>query len=248
MSVNDQIPEPPITPVGITRELFVPPFWLVTGLILLVVLTWIPLSMIALSRVSRSPRPRVHIFQDMDVQPRYEAQSPSRVFADGRGMRPEIPGTVARGELDGDDHYRRGYSLVERESGAGLEVRYHSGFPAAFEVSENSARRGRQLFNIYCAVCHGRDGNGNGPIHQRAMELEQAAWIPPSSLHSDTVRERKEGHLFNTITNGIRNMAGYGEQLDVADRWAVVLYIRALQRSQNATLEDVPPERRDQIR
>ena len=87
-----------------------------------------------------------------------------------------------------------------------------------------------------------------GPVALRADKLQEGTWTPPSSFHSDLIRERPVGHLFNTITNGIRSMPGYADQIPADDRWAIIAYVRALQRSQKATLEDVPPEMRSKLR
>jgi mono/diheme cytochrome c family protein len=104
-------------------------------------------------------------------------------------------------------------------------------------------KRGQQRYNIYCAPCHGLAGEGDGLVAKRAQELQQGTWaFPPTSLHSEAVRPQPVGQLFNTITNGVRKMPAYGAQISVQDRWAIVLYVRALQRTQNARPEDVPPE------
>ena len=81
------------------------------------------------------------------------------------------------------------------------------------KVDEPLLRRGQLQFNIYCAPCHGNDGYGDGPVHQRAIALQEPKWVPPSNLHDATVKAPAGGHLYNTITNGIRNMAGYGSQI-----------------------------------
>jgi mono/diheme cytochrome c family protein len=85
-------------------------------------------------------------------------------------------------------------------------------------------------------------------IAQRAEALQEGTWTPPSSFHTDLVRGRQVGHLYNSVSNGIRTMPGYGSQIEVHDRWAIVAYLKALQRSQNATVDDVPAELRDQLR
>jgi mono/diheme cytochrome c family protein len=108
--------------------------------------------------------------------------------------------------------------------------------------------RGQQRFNIYCAVCHGTDGYGNGPVNNRAVQRQEQKWVPAANLHSDVVRSRPDGHIFNTITNGIRNMAGYGSQIPVQDRWAIVAYLRALQLSQHAPASAVPAEQLNTMR
>ena len=85
-------------------------------------------------------------------------------------------------------------------------------------------------------------------VSKRADALMEGTWTPPTSFHTDLIRERPDGHLYNTISNGIRNMPAYGSQISVADRWAIVAYVRALQRSQNATVDDVPEDIRAQLR
>lgn len=219
-----------------------PPFWMVGGFLILVVLTLLPLVLAALSRVTRSGNERIHLVQDMDNQPRYEEQDTSPVFADGRAMRPKIPGTVARGQLQEDDHYERGYVMAAGQGGA-QQPRFFEGFPEQAKVDEKLLQRGQQRYNIYCAVCHGVDGRGQGPVHMRATELQEARWVPPSDLTSGPVRARPDGHIYNTINNGIRNMGPYGVQIPPPDRWAIVAYVRALQLSANAPLNAAPPEK-----
>ena len=115
-------------------------------------------------------------------------------------------------------------------------------------VTSELMERGRQRYNIYCAVCHGLAGDGDGLVARRAMELQQSTWVPPTSLHSPPVREQPVGKLFNTVTNGIRKMPGYASQITTEDRWAIVLYVRALQRSRHATVGDVPEDLVPQLR
>ena len=85
-------------------------------------------------------------------------------------------------------------------------------------------------------------------ISIRALEQQTPDWVVPTTLHGSSVRRQPVGKLFNTVTNGTGKMPGYAAQIPVEDRWAIVLYIRALQRSQNASIEDVPPEIRSQLR
>lgn len=212
------------------------PRWIVYTLLIAVVASWLPLAFIARARAVRSDQPRIHVFQDMDNQPRYNPQAASAIFADGRAMRPEIPGTVARGELHGDDALYRG--KIGEEWVAEIPL----------PVTEPFVRRGQERFTIYCAPCHGLNGAGAGPVHQRAVKLGEPKWVPPTSLLSEQVRERADGHVFNTITNGIRNMAAYGPQISTNDRWAIVAYIRALQLSRDAGIDDVPVQERDRLR
>jgi len=109
--------------------------------------------------------------------------------------------------------------------------------------------RGRTQFEIYCATCHGNDGRGNGLVNRRAQRILATAWVQPSSMHQDTLYSDAypDGKLFSTISNGIRKMGGYSSQINVRDRWAIVAYVRALQASQNASLEDVPLDKRNEL-
>ena len=212
------------------------PRWIVYTLAIAVVLSWMPLALIVRARAVRSDDTKLQIIQDMDNQPRCNPQAPSPIFADGRAMRTNVPGTVARGQLWDDDHFCRG-----RVNGDWAKDN-----PVA--ITESFVRHGQQRFDIYCATCHGLAGAGDGPIHQRAVKLGEPKWVPPTSLTSQQVRERADGHIFNTITNGIRNMPAYGPQIPAEDRWAIVAYVRALQLSRDASINDVPPSERDRLR
>lgn len=222
-----------------------PPFWLLAIFLVLVVVSWIPLVVIARARVTRSPNTRIHIFQDMDKQPRYETQDHSPVFADGRAMRPEILGTIRRGGLVDDDHLTRGFRIDGiDEQAQRYNVTFFDQFPPQIANEQIFTRqflaRGKQRFEIFCLPCHGADGSGLGPINQRAEELQQqgttgTTWVRAASLHDPAVVARPAGHIFNTISKGIRTMPAYEQQIpDPYDRWAIVAYVRALQLSQNA--------------
>jgi mono/diheme cytochrome c family protein len=117
------------------------------------------------------------------------------------------------------------------------------------ELSEEALARGQQQFNIYCSVCHGMNGRGNGLVNRRAQKILATTWTPPSNMHDPTLYADvyPDGKLFSTITNGVRKMPGYASQIKAKDRWAIVAYVRALQASQNATLEDVPESQRSKI-
>jgi mono/diheme cytochrome c family protein len=212
------------------------PSWILFAVVALVVVSWVPLALIMRARVTTSPNPRIHIVPDMDNQPKYKAQSRNPLFADRRAMRPPVPGTVARGAaLDRPDVTtgRVGDDWVAANP---------------MPVDRDLLGRGRQRYDVFCSPCHGLTGFGDGMVARRADELQEGTWTPPTSFHTDLIRERPDGHLYNTIANGIRNMPGYGSQIPVEDRWAVVAYVRALQRSQNATVDDVPPAIRAQLR
>lgn len=218
----------------------------------LAVLAVVPPLLIARSRATTSEQPPLRSFKDMDFQPKKKTQTTSRLFADGRAMRPPVPGTVARGELNENSILFRGISSAsaspERLTGgqtqsstdspAGQESDWTETLPVA--ASDELMQRGRERFNIFCATCHGRAGDGDGPVSVRALALEQGTWVPPTSLHADHVLKQPDGKLFNTITNGIRKMPGYADQIFPEDRWAIVLYVRALQRTRNASPSDLP--------
>ena len=163
--------------------------------------------------------------QDMHDQAKVEALEGSDFFADGRGSRPLVAGTVARGGLRLDAHYFTG-----RVGDAFVDT-----FPAA--VTRDSLARGRERYDIFCAPCHDRVGNGLGMIVRRGFRR-------PPSLHIDRLREAPPGYFVDVITRGFGAMSDYAAQVPPADRWAIAAYIRALQLSQNARVEDVPPEAR----
>lgn len=209
------------------RKSATPPFWLVAVFLVLVVLSWIPLVLIARARVSKSDKPRIALIQDMDEQPRYDTQTHSPVFADGRTMRLPVAGTIARGDLQGPDDYAGGFTTGDD----GKPV-FIVNFPKDLKLNQALLNRGQTEYNIYCLPCHGADGTGNGMVNRKALDLK-GAWIPAANLHDAAIRNRPAGHLYNTIVHGIRSMPPYGAQIqNIEDRWAVVAYVRALQLSQ----------------
>ena len=226
------------------------PSWLLYLIIIAIVGSWMPLAAAIRARFVRSHKPAVHLFLDMDVQPRYEPQADSAVFANDMAMRPPIPGTVKRGGLEEDDFFYRGFSLISTSATTQPEVRWYEGFPPNLTVDAEMLTRGKELFARYCYLCHGYDGYGYGPIHVRAQQrpADNSGWVQPSNLHDDDRRARTTGHIFNTVTNGIRTMAGYGHQIPAPeDRWAVVAYVKALQLSQHAPPEMIPEDLREQV-
>jgi mono/diheme cytochrome c family protein len=213
------------------------PMWVYGFIIATTVLALIPFALVARARASKSPNPHYHIFADMDFQPKAKSDSAFELFPDGRANRGEIPGTVARGSLNADDHYYRGI-----ENG-----KWALTFPRQVDVDQKNMAWGKQRFEIYCAPCHGFDGQGNGAVVERSKRLNMA--LNAQNLTGNlAVVTQPNGQIFNTISNGYNTMAGYAAQIPVADRWAIVLYVRALQRSQHATQEDVPADRRGDIR
>ncbi len=219
-----------------------PPFWLSATLIVLIVVSWVPLVFIARARMSTSTSPRVHIFQDMGNQPKYKPQSASLVFADGRSDRIGVQGTVARGHMDTDDHFDHGFARTFNAQASKWDVAFFEDFPQQINIDPATLAKGQERFNIYCTPCHGYDGQGMGMVHLRAQELQQSAWVPPTNLVSDAVRARQTGHIYNSVTQGIRSMAGYGSQISTHDRWAIVAYVRSLQLAYNVPAGNLPAD------
>lgn len=352
------------------------------GVITLITASLIPLAIVANMRAGRDDRPRWHVFFDMDFQPKKKAQSTTTIFADGRTARPQVPGTVARGQLEEQDPYYLGYDpakvaaagsatsvrLVSVQDGAtekssetpkapalegavddskpvkdaapkngkgkkakadaakkeasksdeaksddakpadntqksdeakkstdaktasdakkpeppsapapakvdapsaantvaspasagsnatssaaagspaGPNLPWVTDFPTP--ISEEMLALGKAKFEITCSVCHGYAGQGDGLVHRRAEQLQQGYWLPPTSLHEKRIQDQAVGNIFYTITNGKGKMAGYGTVLTPKERWAIVMYVRALQRSRDANINDVPVDQRAKL-
>ena len=165
----------------------------------------------------------------MHDQPKYTAYKPSDFFPDGRSARPLVEGTIAQGQLNDDELLYDG-----RADGQPATV-----FPFAIDAAV--MQRGRERYNIYCTPCHGLTGDGDGMVVQRGYRR-------PSSFHVDRLRQAPPGHLFDVMTNGFGAMPDYAAQIPVRDRWAITAYIRALQLSQYATVAELSPEARGQLR
>ncbi len=163
--------------------------------------------------------------QDMHNQPRYEPMEYSAFFPDQRAARPVPAGTVARGQLHEDQHFYTGK----------VGGRFAETFP--MPITRALLERGRERYDIYCSPCHDRTGSGSGMIVRRG-------YLAPPSFHIERLRSQAPGYFFNAITNGFGKMPSYALQIPVADRWAIVAYVRALQLSQHATLADVPAAER----
>lgn len=175
-----------------------------------------------------SEKPPIHINPSMDNQPKYLPQSASQFFVDGASMRLPVPGTVARGDLREDDALYRG-----------VDANGQPVLKNPLPITMDLLRRGQERYNIYCSPCHSRIGDGRGIVVKKGM-------LPPPNFHTDQVRQYPDGHFFQVISNGIRNMPAYGPQIAVKDRWAIVAYVRALQRSQHAKLDDLPEDVRSE--
>lgn len=208
------------------------PTWVRAASVALAAAALVPFAWFAAARFGDSTRAPFHLVGDMDWQPRFRAQAANPHYADGRAMRPDVAGTVAVGELDRDGAVATG--KVGQDWCTQIPV----------PVDARVLARGRERFGIYCAPCHGGAGYGDGLVAVRASELMEPNWVPPASLHDPVVRARSVGQLYDTVRNGVRTMPAYGRQISRDDSWAIVAYVRALQRSQNAKPEDVPPAAR----
>ncbi len=163
--------------------------------------------------------------QQMDRQPYQRPLTASDVFPDGASARPLPADTVARGQRQDDPALSTG-----KVGGADV-----ADVPVA--VTREVLAWGQSRFTIFCSACHGSAGYGDGLVVQRGF-------TPPPSFHTEALRQAPVGHYFDVITSGFGAMPSYAAQVDVPDRWAIVAYIRALQRSQHASLEDVPADQR----
>lgn len=198
-------------------------------------------------RGETSQDPPIVLLRNMHQQQRYNPQSVSRFFADGRTMRPTPRGTIARfpgGANATYEGFSVGRSTIYDAEGdyervaLGVEAdgtTYVPTIPATLagspEATQRLVERGRQRYGIYCTPCHGLAGDGRGVVWQRGQGGAYAYPQPPS-FHDDRLRHAPDGQIFATITNGVRNMPPYAAQIPVEDRWAIVSYVRALQISQ----------------
>jgi mono/diheme cytochrome c family protein len=151
---------------------------------------------------------------NMDSQPKYNEYKPGELFSNGQSRVAPPPGAVARDDLD-----------------------YANEKAVKPPLTASLLARGREQLDIYCAPCHGRTGDGNGMVVQRGMPQ-------PPSFHAERLRQAKDQHFFDVISNGHGVMYGYGDRVRPRDRWAIVAYVRALQLSQTASLNDIPPDQR----
>jgi mono/diheme cytochrome c family protein len=159
---------------------------------------------------------------DMHVQPRVNPLAKSDFFPDQRGARPLVEGTVARGQLHEDIYFYTG------------KIGNTPGDFMPFPVTKEVLERGRERYNIFCAPCHSRVGDGNGFVPSRGFARK------PPSYHIPRLQKAPVGYFFDVITEGFGTMPDYASQIPARDRWNIVAYVRALQLSQNATMADVP--------
>jgi mono/diheme cytochrome c family protein len=198
--------------------------------------------------------------QDMHDQPKYRPLRPVEqvgTINDGRSARPAIEGTVARGDLREDVEFYTGKLAGFNQStarGPAGGTSQSAGQSAAagtpelqgfvtefpFQITASDLDRGQERFNVYCSVCHGPLGYGDGMIPRRGFRK-------PPSYHEDRLKKAPIGYFFDVVTNGFGNMPDYAAQVEPIDRWRIIAYIRALQLSQSGTVADVPPDKREEL-
>ncbi len=202
-------------------------------------------------RGEKSTGSPIELFPDMVRQPKVRAQAPLGFFADGRGSRVPVTGTVpigyempkpgvaaspgtspVTGAPMGRAHLAFSEGMDYFNTGK-MGTNWGTGIP--IPVTAELMQRGQERFNINCAVCHGATAAGNGVTKQYGLTTV-------ATLQDARIRSMADGEIFNTITNGKNTMMSYGPNVTVDDRWAIITYLRALQRSQNATTADVPPQ------
>lgn len=186
---------------------------------------WALVVVAALSSCARgctSSRPPIHLNPNMDVQPRAEPQSGNAFFYDGAEMRAPVEGTVARGELRDSSPFW---------TGKDADGAFVTANPVA--VDDKIRARGQQRFDIYCAACHDKNGDGKGILFERGK-------VPTPSFHQDRLRQMPDGQIFDTITNGLGLMPSYKYPIPVADRWAIIVHLRELQERRLARSHSTP--------
>lgn len=210
-------------------------FWQI--IVLLVAFGMIPMALVFKSSFAVSDAEPLRIDHGMAYQQKQKAQNPApaNTLPMGVGNIPNVEGTVAFGSTE-DEHFNKGK----------VNGQFVNGFPAKLKDKLDDAMmaRGQRQFTIYCSVCHGTAGYGDGMVHRRATELASSPdptnlslWVPPKSFHDPLIASKPDGELFDTITWGKNKMMGYGYRLTPEDRWAIVLYVRALQKSQTGKVQ-----------
>lgn len=191
-----------------------------------------------------SDRRPLMLLSDMDFQPRYNPQAASPFFADGRTMRTPPTGTIPFG---GNDYDSDAGSPHQNPDFLKADDAFYRGKVGNVWASRNPLpvdlallRRGQNRYNIHCALCHGATGMGNGVMTQYGM-------VGVASITDELHKLMSDGEYYSVITNGKGRMMTYAPQIKPRDRWAIVAYIRALMRSQSASLSDVPEARRGEL-
>jgi mono/diheme cytochrome c family protein len=176
-------------------------------------------SLVAVSGCVRgctSSRPPIHVNPSMDDQPKVLPQAASNFFYNGASMREPVPGTVPIGGLQEDGAFF---------TGKGTDGQFVATMPVT--VDEALVERGRERYEIYCQPCHDARGDGKGILFQRGN-------VPTGDFHQEKILKYPDGQIFDVITNGVGLMAGYRWPIPPADRWAIIAYVRELQRDRLA--------------
>jgi len=190
-------------------------------------------------RGQHSPQPPLELFPDMNYQDKVKDQQPSAFFADGVASRAPIPGTVAE-EMPAQNDYWSTGKWDDTHWGNGIPVHDAIDGGRPLQIDAANMARGRERYTITCEPCHGAAGDGKGITSQYGLN-------GAANYHVDRLRQEPDGALFDTITNGKGQMMGYNYNITIDDRWRIVMYIRALQRSQNAALADASPDEQAQL-
>jgi mono/diheme cytochrome c family protein len=181
--------------------------------------------------------------QDMQDQPRMKPFRSTSFFSNGLSSRPPVTGTVPRGFLRADKEFFTGKKQTAAATPTAAAPATTTGGQATYpdditefplDVTHDLVARGRERFEIFCSVCHGMTGNGDGMIVRRGFRRA-------ASFHTDALRQAPVGHYFDAITNGWGAMPSYAAQIPPRDRWAIVAYIRALQLSNTQTQQGATP-------
>jgi mono/diheme cytochrome c family protein len=202
---------------------------------LILALLVITVVSIAGFRGHRFTRPPFEIFPDMNYQDKVKDQTTSAFFADGVASREPVPGTIAQ-EMPAQDDYWSTGKWDESHWGDGIPVHEARDGGRELKIDAANMARGRERYTISCAVCHGGVGDGQGITSKYGL-------TGVASYQTDRLRQMNDGEIFNTISNGKGQMLGYGYNIAIDDRWRIIMYIRALQRSQNATLNSFSPSK-----
>jgi mono/diheme cytochrome c family protein len=184
-------------------------------------------------------QPPFEIFPDMNYQDKVKDQQPSHFFADGNSARLPIPGTVAMEMPTVNDYWATG-KWDDTHWGNGIPIHPATDGGRALAIDEANLARGRERYNISCAVCHGAAGDGQGVVTKYGLN-------GVAGYHNDRLRQASDGDIFNTISNGKGQMLGYGYNITIDDRWRIVMYVRALQRSEYAPYSDATPEEQAEL-
>jgi mono/diheme cytochrome c family protein len=190
-------------------------------------------------RGGHSSKPPMEIFPDMNYQDKVKDQLPSAFFSDGNSARPPIDGTIAI-EMPAQNDYWSTGKWDETHWGDGIPVHEARDGGRLLAIDAANMARGRERYTITCSVCHGAVGDGKGITSKYGMSTV-------ASYQVDRIRDMSDGEIFNTLTNGKGQMLGYGYNIPIDDRWRIIMYIRALQHSQNASFSDASPEEQKQL-